>query len=192
MLSVTKAPTGELDRAAMKANDETTITLPLFKYEAYDKRKLTMGDYSTKKVASSHQLDLGIPFSDFDRFECPVQDKRGAFSRLDCFKITDNNRMEVIKKIFELTTPTSNNHVALKMPMPYKPDKECYAYLDLLTGKVGYFTLDGRLWSVDSVSSNTRGKWLADPNIEKNPQVGPKETYEYFRTRHQCQANQNP
>lgn len=73
LLSVnTPTPTGRLDQPLMTKFDMTTSHLPLFKFQAYDGRKLTMGDYPTKKITYSHQTDLNIANNLSETFQSKI------------------------------------------------------------------------------------------------------------------------
>lgn len=121
-----------------------------------------------KKIAYSHQTDLGIYNLD-DRIACPVQPDLTKFQRMDCWAVTDFSVKDVIIKVFELTTISDPNYVTLKMPMPYSPSQDRIAYLNTATGVCVYFHENGSLWSADQYSSRSLDKLLNDPTVEKNP-----------------------
>ena len=188
----TKAPTGELDEYYMKQNDFTTAPMPKFDYQASDGRRLWINNKQAKKVTWGHTHDLDIPDSIGELVYCPLKTGKG-FQRTHCYKITDEGRSKMVARILEITTTLDNNHVALKMKMPYKPDQQCYAYVDIPSGHVSYHHLNGKLWSVDRAGANKIATWLCDPKVIKNPSVADDQTYAHFRQQNpQCQSGQNP
>jgi hypothetical protein len=61
--------------------------------------------------------------------------------------------------------------------MPYKPNEDAYAYLNLITSKCTYFHLDGRLWSADKFGTTRVALLMMDPKVQQNLPVLPQDKY---------------
>jgi hypothetical protein len=162
-------PTGNLDIENKKKFDFTTFPMPGLKYQDRDGRDLRMTNQELKKITYCHKTELGIS-NLLDRIECPVQPDPNKFQRKDCWAVTNKSRLDVIVKVFELTTEYNpERYVTLEMPMPSYPSQNTFAYIDISTGECVFFHKNGKLWSAKRYDEKGVDKLLNDPNVVKNP-----------------------
>ena len=147
----------------------TTGPILGLKYKDRDGREISMSNKEVKKIAYCHSTDLGI-YNLANRIQCPIQSDPKKFQRTDCWAITDRSVLDVIIKVFELTTISDpTRYLALKIPMPHFPSQNTIAYLDKIIGKCVYFHENGKLWSADRYSRRGVDQLLNDPKVIQNP-----------------------
>ena len=128
-----------------------------------------MSNKALKKIAYSHQTELGI-YNLADRIKCSVQQDPSKFQRTDCWAMTDRSVKDVIIKVFELTTMSDpRRYVTLSMPMPFFPTQKTLGYLDKQTGECIFFHENGSLWSAIQFEPVVVRDLLDNPDVIINP-----------------------
>ena len=146
-------PTSKLDKPIRKKFNFSTHDFKPFKYKSRDGNELSLKNKPIEKITYCHYEDLGkLDLNANQVIECPIQPDMTKYQRKSCRSITDEAKVQVLKRVMEMTTSTDSNFISSKIQMPYFPSQNALVYMDLDTKSCVLFHENGELWTVKKLS----------------------------------------